>query len=136
MTKELTAGERDELIQKARQIAGSAYAPYSEFRVGAAVLGGGGHYLGTNVENASLGLTLCAERSALSAAVTAKEREIRAIAIACIDAKLGGPLGSLMPCGACRQWISELAPRAVILIAGHDREYSIGDLMPHPFRLH
>jgi cytidine deaminase len=135
MREELTSGERDELIQKARQIAESAYAPYSNFRVGAAVLSGRGYYLGTNVENASLGLTLCAERSALCAAITAGKREIRAIAIACIDAKAGAPVGVLMPCGACRQWISELAPRGIILIAGHHREYSIADLLPDAFRL-
>jgi cytidine deaminase len=135
MTEKLTSRQRNELMQEARGAAESAYAPYSKFRVGAAVLGSHGHYLGANVENASFGLALCAERSALAAAVTAADREIRAIAIACIDAKPGAPSGSLMPCGACRQWLSELAPRAIILIAGHDREYSITDLLPDAFRL-
>ncbi len=136
MDKKLTSEERNELIRQARLVAESAYAPYSKFRVGAGVLGERGHYLGTNVENGSSGLSLCAERSALSAAVAACDRQIRAIAIACIDANPGASIGFLMPCGACRQWISELAPHAVILIAGHDREYSIDDLLPDAFRLY
>ncbi len=135
MVEKLTPSERNQLIEKARLVAESAYAPYSNFRVGAAVLGKFCHYLGTNVENASYGLTLCAERSALSAAIAAGDTQIRAIAIACIDAKAGQCLGSVMPCGACRQWIAELAPHAVILIAGHDPEYTIADLLPDAFRL-
>jgi cytidine deaminase len=135
MTEKLTWNERNKLMQEASLVAEAAYAPYSSFRVGAAVLGGLAHHLGANVENASLGLSLCAERSALSAAIAAGDREIRAIAIACIDAKSGWSFGSLTPCGACRQWISELAPHAIILIAGHDREYTITDLLPDAFRL-
>lgn len=135
MNEELSARERQTLIQTAIGIAEAAYAPYSNFRVGAAVLGQAGIYAGANVENASSGLSLCAERSALSAAVAAGDREIRAIAIACIDAGPGGPLGCLMPCGGCRQWIAELAPEATILIANHEREYSIDDLLPSAFRL-
>jgi cytidine deaminase len=131
----LTSSERNELLEKAKLIAETAHAPYSKFRVGAAVLGERGIHVGSNVENGSYGLGLCAERSALSAAIAAGDRQIRAIAIACIDAQPNGPAGSLMPCGACRQWIAELAPEATILIAGDEREYSIDDLLPQAFRL-
>lgn len=134
MKKELSANERQELIRRAVSIAEAAYAPYSKFRVGSAVLGQAGIYAGTNVENASWGLSLCAERSALSAAIAAGDREIRAIAVACIDADLSGPTAGLMPCGACRQWIAELAPEATVLIANRAEEYSIDDLLPSAFR--
>ncbi len=130
----LSENERVSLIDQAKSIAQAAYAPYSKFRVGAAVLGSHGIYLGTNVENASWGLTLCAERSALSAAVAAADLDIRAIAVACIDAPPDAPLGSLMPCGACRQWIAELASSAAILVAGRNGEYSLDDLLPNAFR--
>ena len=134
MKQELSASERQELIHKATSIAEAAYAPYSKFRVGSAVLGQAGIYAGANVENASWGLSLCAERSALSAAVAAGDREIRAIAVACIDADPSGPVTGLMPCGACRQWIAELAPDATVLIANREEEYSTDDLLPSAFR--
>ncbi len=134
MKKELSASERLELIQRAILIAEAAYAPYSKFRVGSAVLGQAGIYAGANVENASWGLSLCAERSALSAALTAGDRAIRAIAVACIDADPNGPISGLMPCGACRQWMAELAPEATVLIANREEEYSIDDLLPSAFR--
>ena len=135
MKNSIAAQEREQLVQQARKTAEFAYAPYSRFRVGAAVLGEQTIYSGTNVENASFGLTLCAERSALSAAVAAGDHRIRAIAVACIDANPGDAMGAQMPCGACRQWISELAPNATIFIAGRDEEFVIGDLLPHAFRL-
>lgn len=135
MAEPLTATERTRLIREAQAIAQHAYAPYSRFRVGAAVLGGSGIYHGTNVENASSGLSLCAERAALCAAVTAGDSHIRAVAVACIDADPTGPAGAFLPCGACRQWIAELAPDAIILIAGLDRDYQSEDLLPQAFRL-
>ena len=135
MNNELSPHERQDLIEKAQAIAQYAYAPYSKFRVGAAILGEKGVYLGTNVENASSGLSLCAERSALSAAVAAQDLSIRAIAVACVDAEPGSPISYFMPCGACRQWISELAPRAIILIAGFPESFSIDELLPDSFRL-
>jgi len=134
MNKELSASERQDLVQRAISIAEAAYAPYSKFRVGSAVLGQAGIYAGANVENASWGLSLCAERSALSAALAAGDREIRAIAVACIDADPKGPIAGTIPCGACRQWIAELAPGATILIANREEEYSIDDLLPSAFR--
>ncbi len=126
----MTPEERKQLTAAAMEVARKAYAPYSKFRVGAAVLGDNGTYLGVNVENASYGLTLCAERAALSGAISAGEKNIRAIAIACLDASTET---TMMPCGACRQWILELAPKAEILIAGSDKSYRIAELLPEPF---
>jgi cytidine deaminase len=135
MSASLSPQERVRLTQAAENVARNAYAPYSTFRVGAAVLGALGIYTGTNVENASFGLSLCAERAALSAAVAAADRAIRAIAIACVDAGADSPQGSLMPCGACRQWMAELAPDAVLLIRGTAHDYTVSELLPEAFRL-
>jgi cytidine deaminase len=135
-TAEITSQEIERLIREATEAAERAYAPYSNFRVGAVVLGKAGIYHGVNVENASSGLTICAERSALAAALTAGDREILAIAIACIDAPLEDSLGQKMPCGACRQWIAELAPKALIYVRDNPRPFTIEDLLPNAFRLH
>ena len=135
MTKVLSTDERQKLIDRARDTAKNAYAPYSSFHVGAAVLGEKGTYAGANVENASYGLAVCAERSALVAAVAAGEKCIKAIAVACIDAPLDGPREALFPCGACRQWFVELAPTAIIIMAGiNDRDFSVGELLPYAFQ--
>ena len=128
----LSGEERAQLLRTASEVAARAYAPYSKFRVGTAVLGEKGIYTGVNVENASYGLAICAERSALAAAVAAGEKEIRGIAIACVDAATDSSAG--LPCGACRQWMLELAPRAEILILGKDRSFRIDDLLPRPFQ--
>ncbi len=125
---------RQELEGAARDVALRAYAPYSSFRVGAAVRSADGRiFVGANVENTSFGLTICAERSALSAAVAAGERTLTAIAVACIDAEASDDIRPLLPCGACRQWIVELAPDAAIIIAGVERTFAIADLLPLPF---
>ena len=124
------------LLEEARLAAERAYAPYSKFRVGAAVLGGNGKiYAGVNVENASLGLGTCAERVALASAIADGERNFVAIAVACVDAPEGSPLAQRVPCGACRQWIQELAPHAEILILGESGSLRIGDLLPMAFSL-
>ena len=127
-----------ELCNRACEVAENAYAPYSGFRVGAAVMTDRGVFSGTNVENASYGLGFCAERAALAAAVTAGAKRIKAIAVACIDAT-GPPMESRMPCGSCRQWIAELAPAAKIFICdvgnGVDKEFALEELLPHWFRL-
>src|SRR5216684_374481 len=127
--KPLSEKERTRLLRAAILVAPKAYAPYSKFRVGAAVLGEKGIYFGVNVENASYGLTLCAERSALSVAIAAGDKNIRAIAIASIDASTRD---MRMPCGACRQWMIELAPKAEILITGCDKPLTVEELIPHP----
>jgi cytidine deaminase len=124
-----------ELVERAQAAARNAYAPYSKFRVGAAVLTEKSVYVGANVENASFGLTICAERVALSAAVVAGDLNVKAIAIACIDAEAGTSIGELLPCGACRQWISELASDADIYVANIDKVFTTEDFLPNPLRL-
>jgi cytidine deaminase len=119
-----------ELIVQARDVAGRAYAPYSHFRVGAAVRDADGMvFVGCNVESASYGLTICAERNAIFAAIAAgATRPFSAIAVCCLD-------GPGMPCGACRQIIHEhLAADAPILVDGLG-EFTIAQLLPHAFRL-
>jgi cytidine deaminase len=128
--------QRERLIAAARSAASRAYAPYSRFHVGAAVLGESGRiYRGANIENASYGLSECAERIALAAARVGGEESPVALAVACVDAPEGSPLEGRLPCGACRQWIQELAPDAQIIVAGEEHDFSIGDLMPHAFAL-
>ena len=92
---------RDRLIAMAREASQNAYVPYSHFKVGAAILGEkGGIYTGCNVENASLGLTICAERNACTTMIAQGERRIAAVAI------YGGEKGGeAAPCGACRQFM-------------------------------
>ncbi len=132
----LDAAGRDRLLDAASRAAENAYAPYSNFRVGAAVLGAtGAVYRGANTENASFGLSLCAERAALAAARAAGEESITAIAVACIDAPPDAPPEQRMPCGACRQWMLELAPEATVFILGVERSFSVTELLPVGFVL-
>ena len=109
----------------------NAYAPYSQFHVGAAVLSADGRtFTGANVENASLGLTMCAERVALGAAISAGVRSIVAIAVAG-----EGPTG-ILPCGACRQALLEFSRGAVVLRCRPDGTHevtSLSALDPSPF---
>ena len=129
-------GASAQLVRQAREAAQSAYAPYSGFRVGAVVLAASGAiYRGANVENASYGLGICAERVALAAARVAGETELTAIAVACVDAPADGPAAGRLPCGACRQWIAELAPQARIFIAGVEDSFGIDELLPNAFQL-
>ncbi len=130
--KSLSGEERTQLLRAATAVAENAYAPYSNFRVGAAVLGELATYTGVNVENASYSLGICAERSAIAMAVAAGEKKIRGIAIACVDASKDS--AARLPCGACRQWIYELAPSAEILVGGDDAPFRIEELLPTPFK--
>ena len=125
----------DRLLLLAREAAEHAYVPYSRFRVGAAVEAGGQTYAGCNVENASYGLTVCAERVALFTAVAAGHRRIERIAVTCVDA--GPELGEngRMPCGACRQVMAELmGPDGEVLVDGA-RAFRVSDLLPSAFTL-
>ena len=126
---------REELLALAREVAQRAHCPYSHFHVGAAVVAGGKTYIGVNVEISSYGLTLCAERSALAAAVAAGAGPVTQVAVACIDAPPAAPLNERSPCGACRQWLADLAPQAVIYIDGEARDFSVADLLPYAFGL-
>jgi cytidine deaminase len=119
------------LIAHAREVALRAYAPYSHFRVGAALEDTNGTiYVGCNVENASYGLTVCAERNAIFAAIAAgATRPFVALAVSCLDAREG----SCSPCGACRQVIVEhFSSEAKICVDGLGCFTSV-DLLPHAF---
>ena len=128
------ADNKEELLAAARQAREKAYAPYSNFPVGAAVLGSDGRiYSGCNVENSSLGLTCCAERTAIFTMVAAGVREIREILV------IGDTEELLPPCGACRQVIAEFAtPQAVVHMCNREgscRDATVSELIPFTFRL-
>jgi cytidine deaminase len=119
-----------ELVRRARDVLGSAYAPYSRFRVGAAVESADGRvFVGTNVESASYGLTICAERMALGAAVAAGARALRRVAVA---SEVDPPAA---PCGACRQLLAEFGLDTEIIAAGPrtERRWTLGALLPDAF---
>ena len=122
------------LLQRARDAALHAYAPYSRFRVGAAVLAGGSVFTGCNVENASLGLTICAERNAVFQAVAAGHRLIKALAVSCVDAAPDGAVGSRMPCGACRQVIAEFGADDTPIEIDGAGTFRLDNLLPSAFR--
>jgi cytidine deaminase len=132
---QLTPQERDMLLDAARKALQRAYARYSNFRVGAAILTEQGEvFSGCNVENASYGLTICAERSAIFTAVHANagaRLAIRAVAV------VNGDEVPCSPCGACRQVISEFGENAVVIFKGQHsyQEMPIADLLPESFRL-
>jgi cytidine deaminase len=106
------------LLEAARAARRRAYAPYSRFQVVAALLMDGVEFTGTNVENASYGGTLCAERSAVSAAVSSGRRSLELIAVS-TDASELSEIGMRAPCGLCRQVISEFAtPGLLVLLDG------------------
>ena len=127
----LASAQRRRLIAAARRAAQTAYAPYSKFRVGAAVLTRTGKiFTGANVENASYGLSNCAERTAVFRAVADGERAIVAVAVYTPTRK------PTLPCGACRQVIHEFGPKAVILCACRSRErleITLDQLLPGAF---
>lgn len=124
---------RDELVEAALAAREQAYAPYSHFRVGAAVESESGEiFHGCNVENASFGMTICAERVAICAAVAAGHRKF----VACAVATAGGAL----PCGACRQFLAEFARDLPVLVVDADSrtvvaETDLADLLPGRFQL-
>ncbi len=126
---------REELLQRAREAAQRAHCPYSHFRVGAALVAGGVIYSGVNIEISSYGLTLCAERVALSAAISNGAGPITQVAVACIDVPPTAGIAERTPCGACRQWLADLAPDAIIYIDGVEQEFGVGDLLPFAFGL-
>jgi cytidine deaminase len=121
------------LVRAAANARRRAVAPYSKFKVGAALLTKTGEIVtGANVESASYGLTCCAERVALFHALTSGRRAF--VAVAVVARAPGGP----MPCGACRQLLAEYAPAAVVWVADSRalekiREFSVRDLLPRAF---
>jgi cytidine deaminase len=125
-----------ELITAALAAQTNAYCPYSHFPVGAAVLTADGSlFKGCNVENSSFGITICAERSAIAAAVTAGHLSIKAVAVVTSANSVA------RPCGACRQVISEFSsttrPTVIISVSGKGEQVieTIDDLLPHGFTL-
>lgn len=129
----MDASTRTKLLQAARAAADNAYAPYSNLPVGAAVLTADRSiFSGSNIENASYGLTICAERTAVAAAVSAGHREIVAVAVS------APRLPSASPCGACRQVLNEFRPaNDDLTIVLDDRQNgvdsSIDELLPRAF---
>lgn len=120
----------EELLRRAREALKNAYAPYSRYRVGACILAADGRmFCGCNVENASYGLTICAERGAVMAAVASGARAFERIAIV--------SEGSLpWPCGACRQVLREFAPDIEVLVqdgGGNIRRATLSELLPMSF---
>jgi len=128
----ITAGEAGELLDAARRARVNAYAPYSGFPVGAALLDSEGRvHIGVNVENASFGLSTCAERSAVCRAFGDGARQFRAIAVV-------GPEDdvSCMPCGSCRQVLLEVGAELDVVVAGPGggpRVMPLSELLPEPF---
>jgi cytidine deaminase len=124
---------KERLVEAAKEARRRAYAPYSHFAVGAAVLTGSGKvYSGCNIENASFGLTNCAERTAMFKAVSEGEQNIVALAV------IADTVDPVFPCGACRQVMIEFcAADAKIYLAnlsGHVVEWKLQDLLPGAFK--
>ena len=120
------------LIELAKQARAHAYAPYSGFAVGAAALSADGRvFLGCNIENASYGLTNCAERTAIFSAVAAGAKELAALAVVADGEQ------PCSPCGACRQVIAEFSIKRIILanLAGKSRIVTAEELLPYAFSL-
>jgi cytidine deaminase len=132
--QKLSPATRERLLRSAREAMKNAYAPFSNFKVGAAILTAKGDmFLGCNVENSSYGMSNCAERTAVFSAVAEKGPALEILAVAVTNAK-GVPCS---PCGACRQVIYEFGRDAVVLYQGARgwTESPITDLLPEGFRL-
>jgi cytidine deaminase len=119
-----------ELLKKAKIAAKESYSPYSKYKVGAALLSKNKQvFSGTNIENASYGLTVCAERSSIFSAISQGEKDFKAIAIVTKD---GGS-----PCACCRQVLNEFNPEITVLISDENftkiKEYILKDLLPDAF---
>ena len=129
----IDAEVQKELLARARAAADRAYAPYSEFPVGAAALAQDGSiHTGCNIENASYGLTICAERAALSSAVSAGHRQIVAVAVS------APKVARTTPCGACRQFLNEFRPGTFDMVIRLDDRDSgepvwLEELLPRAF---
>jgi cytidine deaminase len=129
----LAAALIKKLIAHARQARDAAYAPYSQFPVGAAVLTADGRiFTGCNIENASFGAAICAERVAIFAAVAAGRRQLQALAVV---ADTPQPVA---PCGLCRQVLAEFNPDCQVILANLNGDYQVltlDRLLPSPFKL-
>ena len=125
----------EELMQKAKDVSGKSYCPYSKFAVGACVMcEDGSVYTGCNFENSSFGMTICAERNAIGSAVADGKRKIKAVAI------YSPNQDNCVPCGACRQVMHEFCDNDnevdIILENGNDLKiYTLAQLLPESFSL-
>ena len=119
------------LLEEAQGAKAKAYAPYSGFRVGAALLTGKNRvFTGCNIENASFGLTVCAERVAVYNAVSSGEKDFRALAV------IGDGEDCCRPCGACRQVLAEFGGNILIIMANKEKQYEVKpifELLPEGF---
>jgi cytidine deaminase len=128
-----TQAQIDKLVAAAITVRSKAYAPFSKFYVGAAILDNEGRvFSGVNVENSSYGLTICAERTAAGAAITAGAKEFIAVAVA--------TPGAAAPCGACRQFLYEFGPQCTVLLVDSEtgkvkRTAMLDKFLPDGFRL-
>jgi cytidine deaminase len=126
------ANNLTKLVKAACKVRSRSYSPYSSFAVGAAVQTRSGKvFTGTNVENVSFGLTLCAERVAVGAAIAAGERDF------CVLALVADSIEPVVPCGACRQVLAEFNPSLTIVsvtLSGKHKKDSLGNLLPSPKR--
>jgi cytidine deaminase len=131
--KPLTEQDRERLLKAAEQVRNRAHAPYSKFRVGAAILTGDGTvFTGCNIENSSYGLTVCAERVALFKAVSEGLKNPVAVALITDSEE------PVMPCGACRQVLAEFNPDMTVVsgtIKGKSVSRKLSELLPEPFSL-
>ena len=122
--------EVTDLIEQAREAALTAYAPYSNFRVGAVAVGEDGSvHRSANVENASFGSGVCAESNAITSAVASGVRKVRTVAVVCLDGE------GCYPCGDCRQIMREFGVERIIVEDGSGgvRIHSLDELLPHSF---
>jgi cytidine deaminase len=123
--------EIERLVSEAKAARKKAFAPYSKFTVGAALITNGGKiYHGCNIENPSLMLSFCAERAALINALVEGEKKFKALAI------VSASKDYCFPCGACRQMLAEFAPEIEIYLASERgiKKFSISELLPHQFK--
>jgi cytidine deaminase len=130
----VSSAERERLLAAANEMLARAYAPYSKFRVGAAILTAAGNvFTGCNVENAAYGLTNCAERTAIFSAIASEGESMRLRAVAVVNAQ-NAPCS---PCGACRQVIFEFGPDCVVLFQGKNgiEQSTASTLLPAGFTL-
>ncbi|WP_287110222.1 cytidine deaminase [Methylobacillus sp.] len=130
-----------DLLEQAQCVAAKAYAKYSNFRVGSAILSDAGVFIGANVENSSTNLGICAERVALSNAIIGGIKSIQGIAVFCLDVKDDSDETSYLPCGACLQWMAEFqcvglfSDNTWIVTNGSEQPYNLKMLLPKPFKL-
>jgi len=124
----ITEQDKEQLLEAASLVRNNSYSPYSKYKVGAALLTNDEKIItGTNVENSSFGLTICAERAALFNAISAGYQDIQALAVITCDGNA--------PCGACRQVLSEFNPEMIILVGDSSgkliKEYRLSALLPY-----